>query len=337
MNCSYCGNPIEKDGIVSGDLNFCNNLCKYLYSKNGTSVTDNLKSSEEKYSQPEAPEMFLNNLDFNINLPGIESGRLLVRAGYFRGPKVFLDDRKLKPLKKQFFKKTKTYHINNDANVSFEIKIKKRFFDAVPVLFVNGEKTTLAKKLRWYEYIFIFIPLLLFYFGYIGGFIGGAAAFTNSIIFRKIKKSALKYTMVILNIFAAFYVALNIVIFLLPYITEIHFNLQKNETTEELSPELVPLTKHIWEVYKITDSLDTDLSAAFPQDIDSKRYFFHNGTANIRTPQGKIFYSNWKALEDKKSINFTGPGINDTIKIITLTESRFEYAYKNLRILCTTE
>jgi hypothetical protein len=337
MNCSYCGNPIEKDGIVSGDLNFCNNLCRYLFSKNGTSVTDNLKSSEEKYSQPEAPEMFLNNLDFNINLPGIESGRLLVRAGYFRGPKVFLDDKKLKPAKKQFFKRTKTYLIENDKKIYFEIKVKKRFFDAVPVLFVNGEKTKLVKNLKWYEYIWIFIPLLLFYFGYIGGFIGGAAAFTNSIIFRKIKKSALKYTMVILNTGAAFYIALNIVIFLLPYITEFQFNLQKNETTETLVPELVPLTKHIWEVYKITDSLDTDLSAAFPQDIGSKRYFFHNGTTNIRTPQGKIFYSNWKSLEDNKFINLTGPGINDTIKIETLTDSRFIYSFKNLLVICTTE
>jgi hypothetical protein len=346
MNCDYCGKPVGADGIESGGLLFCNNLCKYLYSKSGSAAVNYLQSIEKNNSQinlkeedpgmnirEEKSQVFLNNLDFNIELPGMQSGRLLVRAGYFRGPRVFLDEKKLNPVKRQFFRRTKTYHLTNEENILFEIKVKKRLLDAVPDLFINGEKTELAKKLRWFEYIWITIPFLLIFFGTIGFFIGTAAAFTNSILFRKIRKTAVKYTMIVFNTFVALYLFLQIYSAALPYFIDVNFYFQKLYVDSNTDQELIPLVHHRWESYKITDSINKNLTPLYFLEVGSKRYFFQNGSYYLISSQGKVFISAWKLLDEKNAINITAPGVDDTIKIVSLTDTSFIFSYKNLRII----
>lgn len=332
VNCNYCGKPVGAEYLNSGDLYFCNTLCQYLYSKNGTNFPiDNGTLTEDgnNENQNEPAQIFLNNLDFNINIPGIQMGRLILRAGYFRGLKVYLDSQRLKPVQKSFFKRTKTYLVRDEENQLYEIKLKKRYFDAIPVLYVNGETAELAPKLKWYEYLWIFIPLLLVFGGFFGALIGGTAAFTNSILFRKIKRSVLKYSMVIINTVVAWYFFANIFTFIMPYLTEFQFNIQRNQTIKSLEPELVPLTKHIWESYKVSDSLGNDYTSSLPMEFGTKRYFFNDGNYFLIPREGTVYSSEWKILDDKKRITLTGPGVNDTIKIVSLTDSVLVFGYKH--------
>lgn len=93
-------------------------------------------------------------------------------------------------------------HDDNDNPVVVEVK---SILDPIPTIILDGEKIQLAPVLVWYQYIFIFLPLLLILVGgAIGGVIGFIGAMINSSIIRSQVFPALRYILTILVTFACY-------------------------------------------------------------------------------------------------------------------------------------
>jgi hypothetical protein len=105
----------------------------------------------------------------------------------FSGAKLFLDG--------QLVKRTGgAYAVLNDDGREVKIRLKTNLADPVPVLLLNGETVRVARRLTWYEYAWISVPiLLLFVGGALGGGIGGFATYTNSHLMRSDRSPGARY------------------------------------------------------------------------------------------------------------------------------------------------
>ena len=98
------------------------------------------EAEDKKEIKRENSGIFLSDFDFQIDLKDRSSKKLVLRASYFFGPRLYLDNKRVKPVKKQRLKRTKIYHVYNDNENYEEIKLKQRLLDAIPELFINGER-----------------------------------------------------------------------------------------------------------------------------------------------------------------------------------------------------
>jgi hypothetical protein len=108
-------------------------------------------------------------------------------ASFFSGPKLFLND----VLQKR---KATQYTIASDSGQELPVKVIYNFLDPIPKLKIGDGTLVLAKPLKWYEYIWIGIPMLLvFAGGALGGFVGAGSTVINGRIFRSDRSSGAKY------------------------------------------------------------------------------------------------------------------------------------------------
>lgn len=325
MKCSYCGKDVPSNEVVLGDLSFCNNLCRYLWQKN---ETVNQTAGERK-----TPQIFFSNFDFQINLPNFNKKKLILCCSYFTGPKLYFNTKKIKPSKREIIKRKKTYHIKDDNGQTIEIILKNRLLDAIPSLIINGKEIEISKKLIWYEYVFISIPaILIFIGGVIGAIIGGAAMFVNSIILRKINPKALSYSLVGINLVLAFIFFFKAIIFVAPFITEFQFRSTYSTSAIKNNSELLPLTKHVWETYKLTNMENVDISDQGINIIGSKRYFFGDGNITYIMNDGTLIVGKWNVNKDGKTISFLGTKGEEKVEIINLTDSELIIRFNNINI-----
>jgi hypothetical protein len=107
----------------------------------------------------------------------------------FGGPKLLLNDMDVKREKRR-------YAVTDDSGAQILIQMKGSLIDPVPTLVIDDEKVQLAEPLRWYEYAWSGMPILLMYVGgALGGLVGGVASIANGRIFRSERRTIEKYAM----------------------------------------------------------------------------------------------------------------------------------------------
>lgn len=217
MNCANCGKPITDDSISEDSYLFCNTLCRYDWRRKGKpNPFASMKKGEGIQSVSEI------DLDFPIEPIGFEKRNLMIRPSYWVAPKLFLDGKQLIPVKKKIFSRSRDYAAVSNFGKNVAIRVKRRPFDSVPILYIDGQEIQIARLLTKWEYFWICIPLLLVFGGAIGGLVGGAAAFSNAILIRKMKQTFLRYLFTGATSAMAVMIYIRIVGFANPYL--INFN-----------------------------------------------------------------------------------------------------------------
>lgn len=315
MVCNYCGKNIESNEVTVNGLNYCNKLCSYLQQKN-----DETQVEVGESNKSESHGLFLQDLDFHINLNNIGEKKLLLRASFFFGPRLFLDGKKLKPYKKvRFFKRKRYYHVPTEKGNSHEVILNLRPLDAIPGLIINGDEVEIVRKLTWYEYVLIGLPFSLFFYGgMIGATIGSGTVFTNSILLRKIKHKLLRYSMVVANIIVSVILLYEAVILALPYLIEWQFKLSTYASSTNIDSKKDKLTKHIWEASKFSNEANpTPISGTAGATWTG--YFFSNGDYYQFLSNGSILKGTWKIDADEKIITVTCSDTNEKLELINVS------------------
>lgn len=328
MVCNYCGKELTSTSVTQNGLNYCNKLCSYLWQKDAETKVE-LGETEKS----ESTGIFLQDLDFHINLNNIEGEKLLLRASFFFGPRLFLDGKKLKPYKKvRFYKRKRYYHVPNEKGEAHEIILNLRPLDAIPGLTINGEEVNIVRKLTWYEYALMALPLSLAIIGgMIGGIIGGGAIFTNSILIRKIKHKILRYSMVVINIAVAVLIFYQSILFVTPYFIEFLFKATANMGENSGNVKTLSLTKHIWEV----DHLVSDDNPSTPiRSINAswRSYFFSSGEYTQVMASGIFYQGKWKIDADEKFITIIEPGLNEKMELLNISDQELTLRLNKITI-----
>lgn len=137
-----------------------------------------------------------------INHPAIGNNKLSLKLSSFLGsPQLYFNGIKVE-------KEKKAYSITQLLGKPFEILIKQKIYDAIPKIIINGEPFEIAEPLKWYEYVWMGLPILLvLQGGAIGALLGIFAVKINSTIFRSERSSIAKYliTLVINIAITSFY------------------------------------------------------------------------------------------------------------------------------------
>ena len=129
-------------------------------------------------------------MNIPLSLPGFEGRRAsLQTASFFSGAKL-LENGVAVPGKKGVFR------LKSNSGTEVVVRFKRRFLDPVPDVEVGGRTITIMESLRWYEYLWMGIPIVLvFTGGAIGGLFGGAAVLGSSHVFRSSQSTPSKYAL----------------------------------------------------------------------------------------------------------------------------------------------
>jgi hypothetical protein len=127
-------------------------------------------------------------MQIEIKHPAFKVQRLSVEtASFFTGPKLLLHGVVAK-------RNGRSYIVMSDTGQELVVKVLHNFFDPIPKVKIGEETIELAKLLKWYEYVWIAIPMLLvFASGALGGFVGAGSAVVNGRIFRSARGTLPRY------------------------------------------------------------------------------------------------------------------------------------------------
>jgi hypothetical protein len=124
-----------------------------------------------------------------IQHPAFRSQHLSVEtaSSLFGGPKLLLNGAVVK-------RRQRRYPVTMDSGAETLIQMKFNLIDPVPTLKIDEETIKLVESLRWYEYAWGGLPILLVYAGgALGGLVGGVATIANGRIFRSDRTTVAKY------------------------------------------------------------------------------------------------------------------------------------------------
>jgi hypothetical protein len=126
--------------------------------------------------------------DIPIVLEGFEGRGLRYRPGsLFRRGSLILDEQAVK-------REHRKYTVRDNQAREVQIRLKSNHIDPIPKIEVGGKVFPLGTPLKWYEYGWAGLPLLLVHAGgALGGACGGAAAYRNVRVFRSDRSTARKY------------------------------------------------------------------------------------------------------------------------------------------------
>jgi hypothetical protein len=214
MNCANCGKMIIEGNITEDGYSFCNSICRYTWRQNG---------KPSPYSSDDDTSLHKILTDFNLNFPveppGFENRGMLIRLSYWKAPKLFIDNKELKPVKKNIFYRNRKFLATSNFGNAVSIKLIHRPLDLIPKLQIEGQKFEIGRPLNKWEYIWICLPLiLLFIGGAIGSLIGTIAVYSNSILIRKPKSAFLKIFFTGATTIASFWFFIQFIGFTLPFI-----------------------------------------------------------------------------------------------------------------------
>ncbi len=127
-------------------------------------------------------------MEYIINLPEIDKNELkLVVPNFFGKTKLYLNNVEVAKINNR-------YSINNGQDKPVVITLKNNYFDPIPTISVNDNLIQVAKPIKWYEYIWMGLPILLvLQGGLLGALIGLFALRLNISIFRNDKSAFFKY------------------------------------------------------------------------------------------------------------------------------------------------
>ena len=117
-------------------------------------------------------------MQLEITHPAFKTQRLAVQtAGWVAGPNLLVNG-------SPATKRKGRYTVVSDSGANIEVKLKYNYFDPVPKVQIGEEVHEVLPPLRWYEYAWIGIPIVLLAGGAIGGFVGALGVLANGRIFR---------------------------------------------------------------------------------------------------------------------------------------------------------
>jgi hypothetical protein len=114
-------------------------------------------------------------------------GLTLRTAGLFKGPRVLIDGLEARGKRKKFA-------LRDNAGQIREVRIKSNHVDPIPKIEIDGQTLELARPLKWYEYAWMSVPILLaLYGGALGALFGFGAVYSSARVFRGQRSTAAKY------------------------------------------------------------------------------------------------------------------------------------------------
>lgn len=121
---------------------------------------------------------------YPVNIPGCENKKIEVQvAGFITPIKIFVNDELAQPGKRR-----NELVLKGKNGKPVSVYIQSAFFDTVPRLRVGGKTIQVAPPLKWYEYVWSGVPLLLVFSG---GMLGAILALFGFIFNIRIARSTL--------------------------------------------------------------------------------------------------------------------------------------------------
>jgi hypothetical protein len=190
MNCTNCGKSITPESSVTEEgYHFCNSLCRYEWRTKGKPSPF---VAAEMHDVPS--EGGISDLIFSIDPPGFENRSMSVKLGFLTGPRLSLDGELLKPVKSGVFRRKRSYRAVSNFGKEVSIVLRSKPLDQIPEMEIDGRSFMIARPLNGWEYAWMAIPVLLVSLGgFLGGVIGAAALFSNSILMRRIRHWVPRY------------------------------------------------------------------------------------------------------------------------------------------------
>jgi hypothetical protein len=129
-------------------------------------------------------------MEFAVTHKAFQKQLLAIRPGtMFAGPHVLLNGKRVERVKG-------AYSVRNDAGGEVKLKLQTNFVDSIPAVLINGEKVLVVRALKWYEYVWVGIPILLVFIGgALGGGIGAAATYVNGRLIRSKRGAFSRYAL----------------------------------------------------------------------------------------------------------------------------------------------
>ncbi len=150
-------------------------------------------------------------MSYTLKIEGFEGQNIEARVGFWAGPKLMINGA---PAPKGPRRGEMVLQRNDGRQVIASWKPQVMGLD-VPQLVVDGKAVSLAAPLKWYQWVWSALPILLVFWGGLIGAIAGVIAFSiNTSIFRSRLNEILKYviTAVISIIAALVYLFIAIII-----------------------------------------------------------------------------------------------------------------------------
>jgi hypothetical protein len=137
---------------------------------------------------------------YTVNLAGLADRKVEVESSVFRAPRVLVDGQPAPkgPKRAQFLVR------GTDGRDSV-LELKTKVPDPVPQVLWAGQTIKLEESLKWYQWVWSGVPLLLLFLGgAIGGVVGGVAVTLNVRILRSRMSGTGRYAVTALVSVAAF-------------------------------------------------------------------------------------------------------------------------------------
>lgn len=153
-------------------------------------------------------------MSYAVNIEGFEGKKIEAKVSLWTGPKLFVNG---VPAPKGLRRGEMVLQRNDGRQVYAVWKPRMLGLD-VPELVVDGKLFSLAAPLKWYQWVWSALPVLLVFWGGLLGAIFGVIAFTiNTSIFRSSQNEALKYviTGVISILATVIYLVVGTVVYIL--------------------------------------------------------------------------------------------------------------------------
>lgn len=327
MKCAYCHKEIESgDYLTEGHLVFCNGLCRYSWRKQKGS-----KSSKTR-DQPISFNQRTSEVEATIEAPGLEGRNLSVFSHFWKGPQLYLDGIKQIPFKKGRFIGARFYKVESNGGQELVIKMVTKTWDPVPKVYIDGEKYRAFPGLKWYEYVWICIPLLLMYLGgALGGIIGGLATLTNSRYFRSTRATWQKYVLAGLtsavSIYFFFQISGWVRYEIYRYSENQSLQTQINSTAyTTLNSSAKILASHPWVITNVTDLDGHVLNDKLPLFLGAIRFFDPDGHCIQLNKTGEHYNGVWELDPASQRLFITMGGEKVSLQIHRLTDSKLTLA-----------
>jgi hypothetical protein len=127
---------------------------------------------------------------YKLNLDGFEGQNIEVKISLWSGPKLLVNNQ---PAPKGSKRGEMLLQRNDGRQVVAKWKPRLLGLD-VPQLIVDDKVIDIVEPLKWYQWVWVGLPILLVFIGgALGGLIGAIGAIINAKVFRTEMNSVLKY------------------------------------------------------------------------------------------------------------------------------------------------
>lgn len=125
-----------------------------------------------------------------IPLEGFEGREIALHpAGFFSGPKLLVNGHAPEkgPRRNQ-------YQLYRNDGKPVTLELRNAFADSIPKVLLDGKAIKVVEPLKWYQWLWSGLPLLmLVQGGALGGLCGAVALYTNARMFREDLRGWMKY------------------------------------------------------------------------------------------------------------------------------------------------